>query len=74
MSKKQKLRLISGIMFVIAVIFVLCALSAPNLGRAFDIGSFCIGAEVWRICYAIYALIMIGLFLASFFVSKGKQE
>ena len=72
MTRKRKLRLISCIMFVIAAVFVLCALSAPNLGCVFYIGPFRIGAEVWRICYAIYALIMVSLFFASFFV-KNRQ-
>lgn len=71
---KKKLRIISLIMLVAAVIFVACALSAPNLGRTIYIGSFAFGAEQWRVCYAIYAVVMLALFAASFFVKKDKQE
>lgn len=74
MTKKTRLRLISCMMFLIAVVFVLCALSAPNLGRGFYIGPLYIGAAVWRMCYAIYALIMIVLLVASFFVKDSKKS
>ena len=67
---KKKLRLISLTMLVIAVVFVLCALSAPNLGRTIYIGSYRFGAEQWRVCYAAYAIVMVVLFAASFFVKK----
>jgi len=33
MKTKTKLRLISLAMFVVAVVFVICALSAPTLGK-----------------------------------------
>ena len=67
---KKKLRLISLAMLVIAVVFVLCALSAPNLGRTIYIGSYRFGAEQWRVCYAAYSVVMVALFAASFFVKK----
>ena len=72
MSRKARLRLISCVMLVIAIIFVLCALSAPNLGSVFYIFGFPIGAEIWRAFYALYAVVMVGLFAASFFVKGGK--
>lgn len=75
MKRKTLFRLISLVMLVIAVIFVICALSCPTLGTAIYIGDFYFGAEQWRICYAIYAIIMVGLFIASFFVkNKNNQE
>ena len=73
MSKKGILRLVSFIMLLVAVIFVFCALSNPGLGRVIWIGSFQFGPKQWRICYALYAIIMVGLFVASFFV-KGKKS
>ena len=72
MSKKAILRLISLIMFIIAVVFVFIAISAPTLGKTIYIGDYAFGAEQWRMCYKIYAVIMIGLFVASFFVKKNK--
>ena len=36
------------------------------------IGPFTFGVEQWRICYALYVLVMAGLFVASFLV-KGDQ-
>lgn len=71
MKKSTRFRLISLVMFIIAVIFVFCALSCPTLGHTIYIGSFAFGAEQWRVCYGIYALVMAGLFLASFFVKEG---
>ena len=70
---KKTLRIVSLLMLIVAVIFVVCALSAPNLGNSFYIGSFRVGAKHLRIFYAVYAIVMVGLFLASFFVKKGKK-
>jgi len=73
MSLKRKLRIISAGMFAAAVIFVLCALSNPGLGRTIYIGGFAFGAKQWRVCYAAYVLIMLSLFIASFFAKKKKD-
>jgi hypothetical protein len=70
MSKRKKLRLISLVMLVIAVIFVFCALSNPGLGRTLYIGNWRFGAEQWRFCYKMYAFVMIGLFGGSFFAKE----
>ena len=73
MGKSNLMRLISGIMFVVAVVFVFCALSNPALGSTIYIGEYAFGAEQWRMCYVIYVVMMITLFGASFFVGrKGK--
>ena len=73
MNKKKLFRIISLIMFIVAVIFVVCALSCPTLGTTIYIGSFAFGAQQWRICYLIYVIVMVVLFAASFFV-KGKKD
>ena len=70
MKKGMVLRIISLIMFVVAIIFIACALANPALGRTFYIGNIAIGVEVWRVFYAIYAIIMAFLFVLSFFVGK----
>ena len=72
MAKRRILRRISLVMLVVAVIFVFCALSNPQLGHAIYIGNFRFGADEWRVCYAIYVVVMMGLFVASFFVSDKK--
>lgn len=72
MQTKTILRLISLVMFVVAVIFVVCALSCPTCGSVFYIGPLRIGADVWRAFYAVYALVMVLLFVLSFFVRKKK--
>ena len=76
MKMQTLLRRISLVMLVVAVAFVFCALSNPALGRTIYIGSFAFGAEQWRVCYAIYLLVMAGLFLTSFFVKnqEGSYE
>ena len=70
---KRKLRIISLIMLIIAVTFTACALSAPNLGQTVYIGSIRFGAVQWRICYAVYVIVMAALFAASFFVKKENN-
>ena len=70
MNIKTKLRVISLIMLIIAIIFVICALLCPTLGKTIYIGNFAFDASAWRICYALYAVIMFVLFVASFFVKK----
>ena len=72
MKTRKLLRRISLVMLIIAVIFVFCALSNPALGHTIYIGSFAFGAKQWRVCYAIYLLVMAGLFLASFFVKNQE--
>ena len=74
MTRKTRLRLISCIMLVIAVLFVLCAVSNPQLGSVFYIGKFRVGADVWRVCYAIYGFVMTALFAASFFVRDSRRS
>lgn len=73
MSKAKRFRLISLVMLIVAVIFVFCAISNPQLGHAIYIGNFRFGADQWRVCYAIYVVVMIGLFITSFFVKKGPK-
>ena len=72
MKTRTKLRLISLTMFVVAVIFVFCALVCPTLGRTIYIGDFNFGAEQWRFCYKVYAVVMVALFGISFFVKEKK--
>ena len=69
-KKGMVLRIISLLMFVVAIIFIACALANPALGKTFYIGDIAMGAEVWRVFYAIYAIIMAILFVLSFFVGK----
>ena len=70
MTKRRKLLTIGLCMLLIAVIFVLCALSNPTLGSTIRIGDFMIGAEIWRMGYLAYLLVMIGMFLAAFFQKR----
>lgn len=70
MKIKRMLKLISLLMFIVAVVFVFCALSCPTLGSTIYIGNFAFGAEQWRICYAIYFVIMSSLFITSFCIKE----
>lgn len=74
MKRRTQLRLISGGMLLIAILFVLCALSNPQLGHVFYIGSFRVDAEVCRTFYKLYAAVTAGLFLASFLVKDRRKE
>ena len=73
MALRKKLRMIALLMLVIAIGFVLCAVSCPTLGQVIYIGDFSFGPEQWRICYGIYAAVMLALFVASLFVG-GKAS
>ena len=72
MKARRILRLISLVMLIVAVVFVFCALSAPTLGKTIYIGNFVFGAEQWRFCYKVYAIVMVALFGISFFVKDKK--
>ena len=72
MKTRRTLRLISLLMLIVAAIFVFCALSSPTLGRAIYVGNYAFGPEQWRICYAVYVIIMVALFALSFFVKKKR--
>ena len=67
MKARRILRLISLVMLI-----VFCALSAPTLGKTIYIGNFVFGAEQWRFCYKVYAIVMVALFGISFFVKDKK--
>ena len=71
---KKALRIISGIMLIVAIIFLSVALTHPELGTAFYIGTWKIGAAVWRAFYAVYAVTMVALFVSSFFVKKKSHS
>ena len=72
LKTKAILRIISLAMLIAAAVFVLCALSNPGLGRVFYIGSIKIGADVKRIFYAVYVVVIAALFGISFFVKDKK--
>lgn len=74
MKRRARLRLISALLLLIAILFVLCALSNPQLGHVFYIGSFRVDAEVCRAFYKLYAAVTAGLFLASFLVKDRRKE
>ena len=73
MNTKRILRLTSLIMLIVAVVFVGCALACPTLGTTIYIGEFRFGAEQWRFCYKVYAVVMAALFATSFFVKKNTK-
>jgi len=70
MTKKKKLRIISSVMLVIAIVFVACALSNPALGTAFYIFGFRVGAAIWRKFYLLYLILMTTIFAASFLIKE----
>ena len=66
MKTKTVLRTISILMLIVAVIYLSYALTHPEFGEVFYIGSFAVGPELWRLFYLVYAVIMAGLFAISF--------
>ena len=70
--RKTLLRGISILMLLLAVAFILWAVSDPTLGSTVYIGAHHIGANYWWIGYSAYILIMAGLFISSFFIGDPK--
>ena len=66
MSRKYLLRMIAICMIIVAIVFVVVALSNPGFGSVWAIGQIKITATVKRILYSCYALIILCLLLASF--------
>ena len=73
MKLKKILKLVSFFMLIIAIAFLIFALSHPQLGSVFYIGDLAIGSDIWRAFYAVYATIMVALFGVSFFVKDKKR-
>lgn len=73
MDRKKLLRFISAEMLIVAAVFVCCAVSCPTLGRVFYIGSIRIDAEIKRVFYACYAIVMVLLFIVSVFVERKND-
>ena len=67
MNKRNLCRWISLGMLAVAIVFLTLALNHPEWGSVFTIGSIRIGATVWQIFYALYVVVMIGLFVGSCF-------
>lgn len=65
---KIVLRAISAVMFVIAIVYLGFVFTHPEFGSVFHIGKFEIGPTIWKIFYALYATIMVGLFVGSFWI------
>lgn len=74
MTAKKVLRIISGFMIGIFVVYILCAVSNPAMGELFYIGSFRVDAYVMRVFYVCYILVATGLFIASFFLNKSNKN
>jgi hypothetical protein len=55
-------------------VFLSIALTHPEYGTVFYIGSLRIGAAIWRAFYLIYAVVMVALLVASFCVDKVKKR
>ena len=66
---KKFLRIISVLMFIIAILFLCYALTHPEAGSVFYIFGQPIGSEIWRIFYVFYVLVMIVSFLISFIIT-----
>lgn len=61
-------RVISLIMLVIAILFLGYAFTHPEFGSVFYIGKVEISSSVWRLLYAVYLAVTVGLFVGSFWV------
>jgi len=73
MKLKKILRSVSFFMLIIAIAFLIFALSHPHLGSVFYIGDLAIGSDIWRAFYAVYATIAVALFGVSFLVKDKKR-
>ena len=69
---KKTLRIISGIMLVVAILFLFYAFMHPEGGSVFYILGVPIGSNCWRAFYVVYTIVMVGLFIFSFFQRTKK--
>ena len=67
---RRALRIASGILLLVALVFLGVALTHPEFGSTFAIFGIRIGATVWRGFYLGYLVLTILLFVLSFFVKK----
>ena len=74
MKTKTVLRLISLLMLIAAIVFFIYACAHPESGSVFYIFGIAIGADAWRMFYAVYGIIMIFLFVTSFLVNKADKK
>ena len=65
---KKKLRMISLIMLIVAVLFVVCAFLTMDVPINFPNWLF----RILKILYKVYPIVMVLLFVASFFVKDKK--
>ena len=66
---RRKLRIASLIMLIVAVIFVIGAFLCMDVPLDLPIP-----LSVLRIVYKVYPMVMIGLFIASFFAKKTEKD
>ena len=67
------LRVVSLIMLAAAVVYIWVCLHAPTMGHTMYICGHKFDAEQWKICYAIYLIIMLMLFVSSFLIRKKTE-
>ena len=71
---KKILRIISGVMLAVAIVFFAYAIMHPEGGSVFYLFNQPIGSEIWRAFYVLYLAVMLSLFIASFFVGEKKNK
>jgi len=69
---KRILRWVGVGMCLVAAVFLAVALSHPELGTVFYIGTWRVGVEVWQTFYCIYAAVALGCLVASFLIKDEK--
>ena len=74
MNTKKLFRFIGMLMLIVAVAFVIMAISAPQMGHVFYIGSFKVDAHVKRIFYLVYLIAAVMLLTASFLIKRKKDR
>ena len=57
-------------MFIVAVVFAVMVISAPQMGYVFYIGSYKIDAHIKRILYLAYLIVAVMLLIASFLIKR----
>ena len=67
------LRIIGAVMLTVAVIFLIYALTHPEAGSVFYLGSLRIGSELWRIFYIFYAVVTAGLFVTASVMTRRSK-
>jgi hypothetical protein len=75
MNIRLIMRVVGAVMLVAGVAFLVYAMvSTPTFGTVIYIGDIPFGAGLKQVCYVLYGIVAVALFVAPFFMKKAEPE